>query len=130
PGGVNRPTRRGAAPMGASARPEQDAAMSICRRSLTLFPVAAALALAPAAAASTSTQGFTAPGEHTLVVPAGVTSVNVTMVGAGGGWAVGGAVGGAGATFGATLAVTPGETLYAEVGGNGTPAVAGTAFGL
>ncbi len=81
--------------------------------------VAVALGLPPTAVATeVVSQAFTTPGEQPFVVPPGVTSVKVTLVG-GNGAAGTGAPGGPGATVSGTLAVSPGETLYAEVGGNG-----------
>lgn len=62
---------------------------------------------------------FTTPGENVFVVPPAVTSVQMTLVGGHGGTSSTSALGGTGATVIATLAVTPGEILYAEVGGNG-----------
>ena len=77
-----------------------------------------------AQAAETGSQTFTVAGEHPFVVPAGVTSVQAALVGGNGGAGFGGALGGTAATVTATLAVTPGETLYAEVAGDGEPASA------
>lgn len=111
-------------------RPDDDAPMSTSSRSIALIILAGFLALSTEAGAATSTQAFTTPGEHQFVVPEAVTSVHVVLVGASGGSGVGGSPGGKGASFGATLAVTPGQTLFAEVGGNGTRAVAGQADGL
>ena len=86
--------------------------------------LAAAAVPATSAAAATGSETFAATGEHAFVVPAGVTSLQVTLVGGNG--ASGGAAnsgfhapGGVGATAIATIAVSPGETLYAEVAGNG-----------
>jgi hypothetical protein len=93
--------------------------------------IAAMLALlalvqpAGASAATTATQSFTSPGEYAFAVPAGVTSLQVTLVGGSGGAGKGGSSGGSGgspATVTAQLAVTPGEILYAEVAGNGEAA--------
>jgi hypothetical protein len=78
-----------------------------------------ALGAAVAQAAETASQTFATPGEHAFVVPAGVTSVQVTLVGGAGGAGSGGAPGGSPATATATLTVSPGETLYGEVAGNG-----------
>ncbi len=66
---------------------------------------------------------FASFGEQTFAVPAGVSSLKVVAVGAPGG--SGGSAGGLGATATASVAVTPGSTLYVEVGsagnnGNGT----------
>lgn len=69
-------------------------------------------------AAQALTQTFSYTGaEQTFTVPSGVTSVNVTAVGGHGGSAA--ASGGAAAQVSGGLSVTPGETLYIEVGGNG-----------
>jgi hypothetical protein len=104
--------------------------MPISSRFLALFPLAAALALVPAASAATTTETFTTAGEHPFVVPVAVTSVQIELVGARGGSGVGGSAGGPGAAYGATLAVTPGQTLFAEVGGNGHSAITGGADAL
>jgi hypothetical protein len=81
----------------------------------------ACLMLAPAAvvAAETRSASFTEAGEHPFVVPAGVTSIQVGLVGGNGGQGTGSAPGGTGDTVTATLAVSPGETFYAEVAGDG-----------
>lgn len=71
------------------------------------------------AQAAVVSQSFTTPGEQQFVVPPGVNSVQATAVGGNGGPGNEGTPGGSGATATATLAVTPGETLYAEVAGNG-----------
>jgi hypothetical protein len=84
---------------------------------VTLVALALALA-APTARAADASQSFTSTGEHAFVVPSGVTSVGVSLVG-GNGAPGSGQVGGAGATAVAVLAVRPGDTLYAEVAGNG-----------
>ena len=55
--------------------------------------------------------------EQAFTVPADVFSVQVLAVGGSGGTA--GALGGVGAQVSGDLSVTPGETLYVEVGGNG-----------
>jgi hypothetical protein len=77
---------------------------------------------AVASAATPVSQSFTTPGEQPFVVPAGVTSVQVTLVGGNGGPGSSGISGGIGATASATLAVRPGEPLYAEVAANGESA--------
>lgn len=94
---------------------------------------AVGLALVPSASAGAAgpvTDTFTyTGGQQTFTVPQGVSSISVVATGAGG--AAGapyGAVGGAGG-FGAvattTLAVTPGETLYVYVGGQGSGSTGG-----
>lgn len=58
--------------------------------------------------------------EQTFTVPAGVRTVHAVAVGGkGGDGAESGGAGGFGALASADLAVTPGQTLYIEVGGNG-----------
>jgi hypothetical protein len=83
--------------------------------------LAAALALASAptaSAAETASRSFTATGESELVVPAGVTSMQVKLVGGAGSPADNkGPLGGSGALVTGTISVTPGETLFVEVGG-------------
>jgi hypothetical protein len=79
---------------------------------------------AGAQASETASQSFASSGaEQQFVVPAGVTSVQVKLVGASGGSGYDSfgeiAAGGLGATGTATLAVTPGETLFVEVAGEG-----------
>ena len=73
--------------------------------------------------------------QQTYVVPPGVTTIDVDVIGAEGGDATGTTVGwGAGTANGeggnggrvtATLPVTPGETLYLYVGGEGTISAGG-----
>jgi len=91
-----------------------------------LFAIAAAGATAPAAYASAppaTTFPYTGT-EQTYTVPAGITSVRVTAVGAPGGAGnpgpdIPGVAGGLGAEVTGDLAVTPGEVLFVEVGGPG-----------
>jgi hypothetical protein len=59
------------------------------------------------------------------VVPTGVTSIQVDVKGAQGGDYLGGGLGGNGARVQTTLAVTPGNTLYIYVGGQGGNGPAG-----
>jgi hypothetical protein len=97
------------------------------------LPVAACVCalLSPAVAqAETAAQSFTTSGESQFIVPAGVSSLQVTLVGGNG--AAGGAgnsgfhaPGGAGATAVATLAVSPGQILFTEVAGDGLAGGAG-----
>jgi hypothetical protein len=99
-----------------------------------LLPTAALAAIAiaaPAQAAGTSVSTtYTTVGESTFVVPPGVHRVDVSLTGARGGnsWRSVDAVGGRGATVTGSLAVTPGSTLYAEVGGAGTERGASSGF--
>jgi hypothetical protein len=90
----------------------------------------AVLTAAAAQASETASQSFTEAGEHAFIVPAGVTGVQVTLVGGDG--AAGGAggsgshsSGGIGATVTSTLAVSPGEILFAETAGDGKASGAG-----
>ncbi len=94
---------------------------------------AAALLLAGAApaAAQTQSQTFTTVGETAFTVPANVTTLTVSAIGASGGNVVssGGGVlqsGGQGGSVAATIPVRPGEVLYLEVGSAGAN---GTALG-
>lgn len=81
--------------------------------------------------AASQTFRFTG-GEQTFTVPAGVTSIHVVAIGGAGasggntsgGSTVGGA-GGFGASVSGDLSVTAGQTLYVEVGGNGSGAGGG-----
>src|SRR5439155_10057275 len=74
--------------------------------------------IAPAPALAL-TETFSSTGkEQALVVPAGVYSVDVLAIGGSG--APSAAAGGTGAHVSGELEVTPGETLYIEVGGNGS----------
>jgi hypothetical protein len=80
---------------------------------------------APAHAAP-EPQTFGATGaEQTYVVPAGVTSIRVTVTGAPGADKPGSSVGGPGRVVSADLPVTPGQTLYVEVGGPGSGTTGG-----
>ncbi len=89
-----------------------------------LGALACLLLVRAAAAQATTTQTFNyTGGEQTFTVPAGVTSVEVTAVGGHGGSAA--ASGGAAAQVTGKLSVTPGETLYVEVGGDGENGSAG-----
>lgn len=66
---------------------------------------------------------FNATGaEQSFVVPSGVTSITVVALGGRGGAGINGAPGGSGARVQGVLAVTPGSTLYIQVGGNGANA--------
>jgi hypothetical protein len=75
---------------------------------------------------------FTVPGTFTWVAPAGVTSVSVVAVGAGGGPAIDGSNGASGAGGGGlgwknNISVTPGDSYTVEVGAGGTRVTSGTA---
>lgn len=76
---------------------------------------------------NTTTFSYTG-AQQTFIVPASVTSVTVFCKGSSGGsWGATG--GGSGATISGTLAVTPGGTLYVNVGGGGTPPDPGGSVG-
>jgi hypothetical protein len=97
---------------------------AICALRVGAAVVVSAAMLGPAAAgaAESASQSFETTGEHPFVVPAGVTSVQVMLVGGNAGSGLEGGLGGTAATVTATLAVSPGQTLYAEVAGNGESA--------
>ncbi|HMD51558.1 MAG TPA: hypothetical protein VKG62_02505 [Solirubrobacteraceae bacterium] len=78
-----------------------------------------AVGAADATAAETRSTAFTTAGEYPFVVPPGVSSLQVELVGGSGGSGAGEVAGGIGDTVTAVIAVTPGETLYAEAAGNG-----------
>jgi len=90
-------------------------------------------AVAQAAGCQTGSLTFTSTGtEQCYLVPADVTGLSVTAVGAPGGAGdsdvvdgTAGGAGGFGALVSGRIAVTPGQTLYVEVGGAGGTASAG-----
>ena len=83
-------------------------------------------ALLPAAAAAQSTSFSYTGGEQTYTVPPGVSTLYVIATGgAGGGPVTGGLTAGQGAVVSGTLAVSPGQTLYVEVGGTGASSAGG-----
>jgi hypothetical protein len=88
-----------------------------CRRPVVILsPEAQA---GSAAANVTATSSFTTAGNYAFTVPAGVTSIAVTAIGAAGG-GCNGFSGGAGASLTAnTVPVTPGEELFVGVGARG-----------
>jgi len=75
-----------------------------------------------AAAQTTTTAGFTTPGQYMFTVPAGVSSVSVTAVGGAGGTCF--ATGGEAASVAGTFAVQPGQQLQVGVAGAGGGCVA------
>ncbi len=84
-----------------------------------------ACGLSASAFAETATFKYTG-GEQTFAVPAGVTHIHVESVGGAGGTApAGGTLGGRGAVVSGTVTVTPGHTLYVEVGGAGAGTTGG-----
>ncbi len=84
-----------------------------------------------AMASVTTTVSFTAPGVYSFTVPAGVSSISVTAVGAAGGSDINSCtgVGGEGASVSAALSVSAGEQLEVGVGAVGAPGVCGTNSG-
>jgi hypothetical protein len=85
-----------------------------------LGPVAALSLAGPPIAGPATLVTFTTVGEAHFVVPTGVSAITVTATGAqGGGGSYAGCKGGFGATVTSTIAVTQGETLFVEVGGQG-----------
>lgn len=76
----------------------------------------------------TQTYAHTGSGNYSWVVPAGVTSIQVDMAGGSGGNS-NTSQGGLGGRVQATLPVTPGQTLYIYVGGQGQYASSGWSNG-
>lgn len=92
-----------------------------------LAPSAGAAGVTSCSAPGSCTLTFSSAGESQFTVPAGVSIVNFVAVGAAGGaGGTGGGAAGAGAQVSGYLYVTPGETLYADVGAGG--ASGGTIF--
>jgi hypothetical protein len=87
----------------------------------------ALVGFATSAQAAISNFAYTG-GEQAFVVPSGVSSIHVLAVGGSGG--EGDLSGGAAAQVSADLAVTPGQTLYIEVGGIGQDSGEGGAGGF
>jgi hypothetical protein len=79
---------------------------------------------APANAASPVTTTYSTPGVDVFVVPVGITSIHVQTLGGSGGGSFGTQVGGAGVLLTEDLAVTPGDTYFVHVAGNGHAATA------
>ncbi len=76
----------------------------------------------PAGASGPATVTFSAPGDQSWTVPAGVTSVTLSLAGGQGGLAYtrpSNVPGGQGAEVGATVAVSPGDVLAVTVAGAG-----------
>jgi len=102
---------------------------TLLRRTAALSLASALLLAMNAATASATTQVFEYTGaEQVFVVPSGVHSLQIRVVGGGGG--EGGAEGGTAAEVVGSFEVTPGETLYVEVGGNGGSSGEGGAGGF
>jgi hypothetical protein len=68
----------------------------------------------------TGSIGYITAGTYAWVVPAGITQVEVYLVGGGGGAPSFDAIGGSGGAVTGILAVTPGQTLSITVGAGGT----------
>lgn len=74
-----------------------------------------------------SPQTYTVPGAYSFTVPAGVTSITVEVIGAGGSGGGNGTGGGGGGVYAkGVYAVTPGAVLPVKVGTPGSGAAAGT----
>ena len=91
--------------------------------------VAPTVTASPALAETSVTFGYTG-SEQTFTVPDGVTSLHIVAIGAPGGtggsragFTANGGPGGNGGTVTADIPVTPGSTLYVEVGGPGADGV-------
>ena len=84
---------------------------------LILVVMVALVPALPASATTTATFSFTGTAQQ-FAVPAGVTSVDVDVFGAEGGYSVG--TPGKGAQVTATVPVTPGDVLQIMVGGQGS----------
>ena len=82
-----------------------------------VFSSGAAAACETGAVTFTFLGGPSLGDEQCYTVPGGVSELSITAVGAEGGTGFG--VAGFGAVVGGQVAVTPGETLYVEVGSNG-----------
>src|SRR4051794_22158087 len=77
-------------------------------------------ALLPATAHAQTTNFSFTGAEQSYTVPSGVTSLYITATGArGGGPTTGYGTGGRGAVAAGAISVTPGQTLYVQVGGIG-----------
>jgi hypothetical protein len=84
---------------------------------------------APAASPNGQTFGYTVPGTYTLTIPAGVDEVLVIAEGAQGGNSAAGALGELGGFSSGYVAVSTGETLQIDVGGEGQAGTSGTSGG-
>lgn len=93
----------------------------------TLLTGVAALGLM---AGSASAESFTETDSvQTYTVPQRVTQLQLTAIGGAGGSSLSGATGGEGGVVSSTLTVTPGQTLYVYVGGDGQGVESGTSSG-
>jgi hypothetical protein len=99
--------------------PPSDARTRRAGRFIALFAVCGLVIALTAVPAQASTETFFyTGGEQTFVVPTGVHALGLSVSGGRGGAGTS-AGGGLAADLAATLTVTPGKTLYVEVGGNG-----------
>ena len=96
-----------------------DVAVLAAMVGILLLGLAAFAGVARAVPCQTGSATITAVGETCYTVSAGVSAVRVVAVGAQGGAGSGCGVGGFGAQVAGTLPVTPGDTLWAEVAGQG-----------
>jgi len=92
--------------------------VSVCARVLLLGSGAASFGVHAAPSQQVTTFAF-ADAAQTYTVPAGVTQITVLLSGAQDGSGSKGNAGGLGGQATATIAVTPGETLQVNVGGQG-----------
>ena len=97
----------------------RSAGAAVCAAaSLVVAMLASPIIQAPVAHAAPQTYTYTG-SPQLYVVPPGVTSIQVTLTGAGGLSVTNGGVGGQGGVVTATVAVQPGELLMFNVGGQG-----------
>jgi Glycine rich protein len=98
-------------------------AVSLLAGTLAVAPSAALAAASPcgtSGSAGLSSCRYTSVGTDTFTVPAGVTSVTFSLLGAQGGSYPGTAPGGLGGQVIATLSVSPGQVFQVNVGGPGS----------
>lgn len=106
---------------GSASRPARQARARAGRCSPVVLMCCVCL-IAPAAAGATTKSFQYTGGQQTFTVPVGVSVVHVVAIGGKGGDFPGSSTseaGGDGARAVADVAVTPGQVLYVEVGGNG-----------
>ena len=89
------------------------------KRAFAFLAATALAAFAPAALAAPSATFSYTGGEQSYVVPAHVDAVYVIATGGAGGGPATGLTGGRGALASGLIGVTPGQTLYVDVGGVG-----------
>ncbi|HYG51980.1 MAG TPA: T9SS type A sorting domain-containing protein [Flavobacteriales bacterium] len=92
-----------------------------------LYTMAAGLLIGYAVCAQSGSVVFTSSG--TFTVPAGVTSITIEVIGAGGNGGIDGGGGGGGGGYArGTFSVTPGANLNVHVGLHGVSSVVGTTY--